>query len=162
MTPEGRGRRRLSSRSPGAARKSVAALWWKRLRRDASNVKAGTYRRRPSIRPLARAGVQWLERACMIGKSGWRAARVSSLPVGACALNATACARPNHKEQELVRRCLFRHRESLGPCFRRSSALCTQSRPCLQCQRAPSTGRELLVVVVARPAAFDHSLHSNR
>jgi len=55
--------------------------------------------RRPSIKPLARAGVEWLERACMIGKSGWRAARVSSLPVGACALNATDCARPNHKEQ---------------------------------------------------------------
>ena len=69
------------------------------MRRDASSVKAGTYRRRPSIRPLARAGVEWLERACMIGKSGSRAARVSSLPVGACALNATDCARPNHKEQ---------------------------------------------------------------
>jgi hypothetical protein len=96
-----------------------------------SSSQAGTYVTypiEPSIWTLARAGVDWLERACMIGKSGWRAA----MPVGACASNATDCARPNHKEQVLVRRCLFRHRQSLGPCSRRSSALCTQSRPRLQ------------------------------
>jgi hypothetical protein len=114
-----------------------------------SSSQAGTYVTypiEPSIWTLARAGVDWLERACMIGKSGWRAA----MPVGACASNATDCARPNHKEQVLVRRCLFRHRQSLGPRFGRSSALCTQSRPRLQSQRAPSTGRKLLVVALAQ------------
>jgi hypothetical protein len=78
----------------------------------------------------------------MIGSSVWRC-RLSQLELALS--NATNCARPNHKEQELVRRCLFRHRQSLGPCSRRSSALCTQSRLCLQRQRASSTGRKLVV-----------------